>query len=159
MFAGNFEPLGWAFCNGQLLSISEYDTLFTLIGTTYGGDGMTTFALPDLRGRFPLHPGNGNVIGQAGGGETVTLTSTQMPAHTHAVRARTAIGTQATPTGALAARDAGAGTQIYSTGAPGAALAANTLGIAGGSQPHENMPPFVAIHFIISLFGIFPTQT
>jgi microcystin-dependent protein len=159
MFAGNFAPLGWELCQGQILSIAENDVLFNLIGTTYGGDGQETFALPDLRGRLPLHQGTtqGNTffIGENGGGESVTLTTNQIPAHSHAPRANTA-GSANDPTGNVWAGWTGS---HYSDQAPNAAMLPTALASAGGSQPHENRPPFLAINFIISLFGIFPSQS
>ncbi|MCU0296141.1 MAG: tail fiber protein [Candidatus Nanopelagicales bacterium] len=158
MFAGNFAPDGWQFCEGQLLPISENETLFQLIGTTYGGDGQSTFALPDLRGRIPIHQGNGFVLAETGGAETVTLTNSQVPPHTHALRANSAAATSAAgPTGVLAATT----TPIYGTGVtPDRPMAANAIpDFVGGSQPHENMAPYLAVSFIISLFGIFPSPT
>ena len=153
MFGGTFAPVGWAFCNGQLLSIAENETLFQLIGTTYGGDGQVTFALPDLRGRVPLHQGNGFVIGQSGGSETVTVTSGQLPVHTHPV----ALAIGGTPTAAPSAGvPAATGPNLF---APTGAATSLTTNIEGGSQPHENMAPFLGISFIISLFGIFPSQS
>ena len=156
MFGGNFAPVGWAFCNGQLLPISENPTLFNLIGTTYGGDGQTTFALPNLQSRVPIHQGNAHVIGEVGGAESVTLALAQIPAHTHTPQASSSPGTSASPSGNVWAAWSDA---QYSATAPAAAMASPALAPAGGSQPHENMPPFVAVNFIISLFGIFPSQT
>ena len=156
MFAGNFAPAGWQFCEGQLLPISENETLFQLIGTTYGGDGQSTFGLPDLRGRIPIHQGNGFVLAETGGVETVTLTNQQLPPHTHALRASSAPATSAAgPTGVLAATT----TAIYGTAvAPDRPMASNAIpAFVGGSQPHENMAPYLAVSFIISLFGIFPS--
>jgi microcystin-dependent protein len=156
LFAGNFAPLDWAFCDGQLLSIAQSEVLFQLIGTTYGGDGQTTFQLPDLRGRVPVHQGNGYVQGQSGGQETVTLAASQMPAHGHAMLASTspASATQG-PSQVLGSSTA---MRLYGSGAPNMAMDPNALAQAGGGQPHENMPPFVALNYIISLFGIFPSQ-
>jgi microcystin-dependent protein len=156
MFAGNFAPAGWMFCEGQLLPISENETLFQLIGTTYGGDGQSTFTLPDLRGRIPVHQGSGFVLAETGGAETVTLTNNQVPPHTHALRGSSAPATSAAgPTGVLAATS----TNLYGTGiAPDRAMAANAIpDFVGGAQPHDNMAPFLAVSFIISLFGIFPS--
>jgi len=150
MFAGNFPPNGWAFCDGQLLAIADNDALFNLIGTTYGGDGQVTFALPDLRGRAAVGVGTGPglstyVIGEQGGAETVTLTTNQIPAH--GLQISTADRTRNRPTGVVA-----------TGGAYRPAADANTgFATMGGNQPHENMPPFVAVSFIISLFGIFPS--
>jgi microcystin-dependent protein len=156
MFAGNFPPQGWAFCDGQILSIAENTVLFALVGTTYGGDGESTFALPDLRSRAPVHQGPGYVQGQVGGAETVTLTTAQMPPHVHALLASTAPASATKgPTDALGSSTA---MRLYGSAAPNMAMAAASIGAAGGDQPHENMPPFVAVNFIIALFGVFPTQ-
>jgi microcystin-dependent protein len=166
MFAGNFAPAGWALCQGQLIPISENDTLFNLIGTTYGGDGQSTFALPDLQGRVPVHQGsfagNSFIIGEKTGVETVTLTTNQIPQHNHALLA-TSAGPQLSPANAIPAVANSltqVGVMVYgpSSGA-GTTLHQNTIQPAGGSQPHDNMQPFLCINFIISLFGIFPTQT
>jgi microcystin-dependent protein len=155
LFGGNFAPVGWALCNGQLLSISQNDALFALIGTTYGGDGQTTFALPDLRGRVPVHQGAGSVIGQTGGAEQVTLTANEVPAHGHALRATSVDGTSADPTNAIwAESDA----RTYSTSAPNATMHGTALGATGGGQAHPNMMPFVTVNFIIALQGVFPSQ-
>ncbi|MGQ2980998.1 MAG: phage tail protein [Polaromonas sp.] len=155
LFAGNYAPLGWQFCNGQLLSIADYDVLFTLIGTTYGGDGQQTFAVPDLRGRVPMHQGQGYTLGQMGGTETVTLLSAQLPAHTHTLRASTLAATGSTPGSAMLAATSIAS---YDTGAATTPMAASGVGVSGGSQPHDNMAPTLAVNYIISLFGIFPPQ-
>lgn len=157
MFAGNFQPAGWFFCEGQLLPISEYETLFNLIGTTYGGDGESTFALPDLRGRIPIHQGNGFTLAETGGVETVTLTVSQIPAHSHAPLADKAAGTSASPAGHHWANSAAA--VSYSTAALNATMAATAMKTTGGSQPHDNFQPYLCVDFIISLFGIFPSQT
>jgi microcystin-dependent protein len=155
MFAGNFAPVGWMSCDGSLLAIAEYETLFNLIGTTYGGDGQNTFALPDLRGRVPIHQGGGRVLGQAGGSETVTLTPSQNAVHTHTLTATNAVAVpSAGPTGMLAAS---ATTQFYGNGPPTTPMAPDSLGPTGGNQAHENMAPFATVTFIISLFGIFPS--
>ncbi len=156
MFGGNFAPSGWAICDGSLLAISQYDVLFNLIGTTYGGDGQTTFALPDLRGRVPVHQGAGFVLGQRAGVETVTLTVSQIPTHTHPAQASSAAGSSHNPTGNIWANWTGS---QYSDQGTNAAMSAASVSSAGGSQPHDNMPPFLVINFIISLFGIFPSQT
>ena len=155
IFAGNFAPAGWAICDGSLIPISENETLFNLIGTTYGGDGQSTFALPDLRSRFPVHQGAGFVLAQEGGVETVTLTQNQMPSHIHVPLGNSAAGTAASPQGNVWAKSA---QNQFLAAAPNAAMAAGALGSAGGSQPHENMMPFLAVNFILSLFGIFPSQ-
>ena len=161
MFAGNFAPAGWMFCEGQLLPISENETLFQLIGTTYGGDGESTFALPDLRGRIPIHQGNGSegityTLAETGGVEEVTLTTQQIPAHNHAMLASTDIPTLSNPgnnvTGQAAAK-------FYRAGAPSVQFSPAAVAPVGGSQPHENHQPFLCVDFIISLFGIFPSPT
>lgn len=160
LFGGNFAPSGWAFCDGQLLAIAEYDALFTLIGTTYGGDGQETFALPDLRGRHPLHQGTNAgttfVLGETRGAETVTLTTQQIPAHTHPFVAANVAGDQINPSGHLLAQSANV--KPYLNDAPDAAMG-NAVVPVGGSQPHENRQPYLGISFIISLFGVYPTQT
>ncbi len=175
----NFAPNGWFPCDGRLLPISQYETLFNLIGTTYGGDGQSTFALPDLRGRVPIHQGVGQgsnyVTGQTGGAEQVTLTTNQIPPHTHALDAshvtaavacKAGAGNAASPVGNVQAAEAAGVTLPYSSGRPdatmSAALAANTTaasGLTGGSQPHDNMQPFAVMQYCISLFGIYPSQT
>ena len=155
MFAGNFAPAGWMFCDGSLLSISENETLFQLIGTTYGGDGQSTFALPDLRGRLPIHQGAGHVLAEMGGVETVTLTPQQIPTHTHTPMAVSGNGNQATPQNGVWA---GAAASLYTSNPPSLALNASLVGAAGGSQPHSNLMPFLTVSYIISLFGIFPSQ-
>lgn len=155
MFGGNFPPAGWAFCDGELLPISQYDALFNLIGTTYGGDGQVTFALPDLRSRFPMHQGNGHVIGEMSGFEQVTLLGNQVPAHSHPAMCSSGLGTTGLPTGSYWA---GSSVRPYNTNPPDAALNNNVVNANGGGQPHDNMSPFLAISFIISLFGIFPSQ-
>jgi microcystin-dependent protein len=156
MFGGNFEIAGWAFCDGRLLPIAENETLFQLIGTTYGGDGQETFALPNLNARFPLHQGNGFILGEMAGTEEVTLTMQQIPTHNHAFLATTALANQPTPGGNVPAQS---GTvQLWTEDSPTAALATQALAPVGGSQPHENMHPFLAINYIISLFGEFPLQ-
>jgi len=157
IFAGNFAPAGWAFCDGSLQPISENETLFQLIGTTYGGDGQSTFALPDLRGRLPIHQGNGYVLAETGGAESVTLTVQQIPSHTHPMLASTLTGTQNGATGNVLA--SGSSISLYRIGTPTAPLAPQTIGLTGGSQPHDNMQPYVCVNYIISLFGIFPSPT
>jgi microcystin-dependent protein len=162
MFGGNFAPQGWAMCQGQLQDISQNEALFNLIGTTYGGDGMSTFALPDLQGRAPVHQGQGPgitqnyVIGEKGGVESVTLTTNQMPIHNHALQA------SKDPAQQIVAQNAVLATPVslsaYFAAPPDAALNANTVIGTGGSQPHENMQPFLVVSFIISLIGIFPSQ-
>jgi microcystin-dependent protein len=159
MFAGNFAPNGWMFCDGQLLPVSENETLFQLIGTTYGGDGQSTFALPDLQSRVPIHQGNGFTLAETGGVEDVTLTVNQIAAHTHPMLASTSAATTADPTGNVLATAPLATTFPYGTDNPLTPLAPNAVTPIGGSQPHTNLQPFLTINFIISLFGIFPSQT
>ena len=156
MFAGNFAPAGWAFCNGAILPISENEVLFQLIGTTYGGDGESTFALPDLRGRVPVHAGNGYILAENGGVEAVTLTVNQIPAHSHQLVASTDIPTLSSPANALTGQAAG---KPYRVPGATAQLSASTLAPVGGGQPHDNLQPYVAINYIISLFGVFPSPT
>jgi microcystin-dependent protein len=157
MFGGNFAPAGWMFCEGQLLPISENQTLFNLIGTTYGGDGQSTFALPDLRGRVPLHFGNGFILAETGGVETVTLTVNQIPAHSHPLLCDNATGNDPNPQNNLLSESSAI--TMYQSGAPTIALAPTSIGPVGGSQPHNNFQPYLCVDFIISLFGIFPSQT
>ncbi len=164
MFAGNFAPSGWALCDGSMLPIAENETLFQLIGTIYGGDGQSTFALPDLRGRVPIHLNGEHELGERGGMEQVTITNDQMPMHTHLMSA-----SASAPAPATAAIDI-TGPVSYVPGSPAAKprlyapagapvpMAPNLAKPAGGSQPHNNMAPFLGINFIISLFGIYPTQ-
>lgn len=163
MFGGNFAPAGWMFCSGQLVPISENETLFNLIGTTYGGDGQETFALPNLQGRAPVHVGSGFQIGQSGGTETVTLTTQQIPIHSHTANTTAAAGTTNVPNNSAIFADTGT-TNAITTYIPFSAanaqqpLLASELTGAGGSQPHDNMQPFLVVSFIISMFGIFPSQ-
>ena len=159
MFGGNFAPAGWAFCQGQLMAISENDTLFNLIGTTYGGDGQTTFALPDLQSRVPMHQGNGFTIGEKAGVESVTLTTSQIPAHSHVPQCNQNAGSTASAANSLWAANATVAVPTYATVAPNAAMDPAAVGLTGGSQPHDNMVPFLGINFILSLFGVFPSQT
>ncbi len=165
IFAGNFAPAGWSFCDGSILSISEYDTLFNLIGTTYGGDGESTFALPDLRSRIPIHQGNGFVIAETGGTEEVTLTVNQIPAHSHnlggkspTASAPTGNATHTTPIGKTFA---GGSIKAYSNStifdANNGKLNSAVLNFVGQGQPHTNMMPSLGINYIISLFGLFPS--
>ena len=159
MFAGNFAPAGWMFCEGQLLPISENETLFQLIGTTYGGDGESTFALPDLCGRIPLHQGNGVNLAEQGGTEQVTLTPQQIPAHTHPLRGAGNTASGNSPANKAFAGTTGATIFPYGTDQPLTTLHPNTIGPAGGNQPHTNFQPYLCVNFIISLFGIFPSRT
>jgi microcystin-dependent protein len=162
MFAGTFNPVGWEFCNGQLMPISENEALFQLIGTTYGGDGESTFALPNLQSRVPVHAGqragslNTYVLGEMVGVEQVTLTVQQIPAHVHPMMGTTNAATTRDPVGALPGQ---AVPQAYTNRMTPAAASAQAISPVGGSQPHENMQPYLCINFIISLFGVFPTQT
>jgi microcystin-dependent protein len=156
MFGGNFAPAGWMFCEGQLLPISENETLFNLIGTTYGGDGQSTFALPDLRGRLPIHMGNGFVLAETGGAEQITLTVNQIPAHSHAFLGTSAIATGNAPANNVPAARTGATIFPYGTDQPPTTLNAQSISPVGGSQPHNNFQPYLCVDFIISLFGIFP---
>jgi microcystin-dependent protein len=157
MFAGNFAPAGWMFCEGQLLPISENETLFQLIGTTYGGDGQSTFALPDLRGRLPVHFGNGFTLAETGGAEGITLTVNQIPAHSHPFLGSSAPGTSSVPQNNVLAKTTTG--FLYINENPNKQMAATSIGPTGGSQPHTNFQPYLCIDFIISLFGIFPSPT
>lgn len=157
MFAGNFAPAGWMFCEGQLLPISEYETLFNLIGTTYGGDGQSTFALPDQRGRIPLHFGNGFTLAETGGAEEITLTVSQIPAHSHPLLATSTTATQQNVTGNVYAQASLFNPYININ--PNVPMAPAAVSSVGGSQPHNNFQPYLCVDFIISLFGIFPSQT
>lgn len=157
LFAGNFAPVGWLLCQGQVLPISQYDVLFNLIGTTYGGDGQNTFQLPDLRGRVPLHQGSGHLIGEQGGVETVTLTTQQIPQHTHALAATTSTGTQVNPGGNVLANSQGP--QPYIQENPDGFLSPQAISPSGGSQAHENMQSFLCINFIIATEGIYPSPS
>jgi microcystin-dependent protein len=162
LFGGNFAPNGWASCDGQLLQISEYDTLFNLIGTTYGGDGQETFALPNLNGRVPVHFGTGpggvtRQIAEVGGSATVTITQQTTPIHTHPIVATTAGGTQNAPAGNVLAQSPTV--KPYLEDATTVALSPSAVTLTGGSQPHDNMQPYLAVTYIISLFGIYPSPT
>jgi microcystin-dependent protein len=157
MFGGNFPPNGWAFCQGQLIPISENDALFTLIGTTYGGDGQSTFALPNLSSRVPVHMDGNFPIGSAGGTETVTLTTNQIPTHIHLPACNSQPGTSTAPGNGVWAANPDVGPYAAAIASAGN-MDPNTMTPTGGSQPHDNMLPYLAINFIISLFGVFPTQ-
>ena len=159
MFAGNFAPAGWMFCEGQLLPISENETLFQLIGTTYGGDGESTFALPDLRGRIPLHQGNGLILAETGGAEEITLTVNQIAAHSHPLLASGNNASTAAPASSVLATVPTFGIRPYGSDNPKTTLNASAVGPIGGSQPHTNFQPYLCVDFIISLFGIFPSPT
>jgi microcystin-dependent protein len=158
MFGGNFAPANWMFCNGQLLPISQYETLFNLIGTTYGGDGQSTFALPDLRGRFPLHQGSEFPLGQIAGAETVTLTLNQIPQHSH-LASCSAVGSVQGPAGSYWSTDPAGNTAAYSDQAANSEMASTAIASTGGNQPHDNRQPYLAVSFIIALFGIYPSQS
>jgi microcystin-dependent protein len=162
MVGFSFPPSGWALCQGQTLPISENETLFQLIGTTYGGDGETTFNLPNLASRVPIHQGTGPsgttyVLAEMAGEEQVTLTTQQMPTHNHQLAATTNIANETGPDQNVLAQSSAA--KMYIQDTPTAQLAPNTISVDGGSQPHENMQPFLVINYIISLFGIFPSPT
>ncbi|HWM93167.1 MAG TPA: tail fiber protein [Thermoanaerobaculia bacterium] len=157
MFAGNFAPAGWMFCEGQLLPISENETLFQLIGTTYGGDGESTFALPDLRGRIPIHQGNGFILAETGGAEEITLTVSQIAAHSHPLLCANAIGSDPAPQNNLLAETTVI--SMYQSAAANSPMASGSISPTGGSQPHTNFQPYLCVDFIISLFGIFPSPT
>ena len=156
MFGGNFAPVGWMFCEGQIMPIVGNETLFNLIGTIYGGDGQVTFALPDLRGRVPVHQGSGYPIGQFAGVETVTLNPQQLPVHSHPQFANSGLATQNSPAGSVFAQSVT--TDVYVPGSSLVPLSGVAVTSVGGSQPHPNMQPYGVVSFIISLFGIFPTQ-
>ncbi|WP_428665849.1 phage tail protein [Runella sp.] len=157
MFAGNFAPAGWMFCEGQLIPISEYETLFQLIGTTYGGDGESTFALPDMRGRLPLHQGNSFILAETGGVEEITLTINQLPAHSHPMLATNTVANSPNP----GSNQIGLSSQVsaFFGDPPNVNMNAAIIGSVGGSQPHTNFQPYLCINFIISMFGIFPSPT
>lgn len=163
LFAGNFAPRGWAFCDGQLLPISQYSALFSILGTTYGGDGRTTFALPDLRGRVPIHQGRGPGLsdyrlGAKGGQEHVTLTTNQIPSHSHGVNAVSATGNDASPQNNYLANTTGLDRE-YSNSTPDIRMSANMISNTGGGQSHENRQPFLALNYIIALQGVFPSRS
>ena len=158
MFAGNFAPAGWMFCEGQLLPISENETLFQLIGTTYGGDGESIFALPDLRGRIPIHQGNGFILAETGGAEEITLTVSQIPSHNHAVYISSDSGNSSTGGIML---NSGQDVQLFTPDLTAQSLLSSpqSISVTGGSQPHSNFQPYLCANYIISLFGIFPSPT
>ena len=163
MFAGNFAPRSYAFCDGQLLAITSNDALFSLLGTVYGGDGRTTFGLPDLRGRVPVHSGSSTgpglsprPLGQKAGNENVTINSNQLPTHTHGFRGTTNGGSQSNPTGQVVAN--GPNIKLYIEDTPGVSMAATALTAVGGTSHHNNMMPTLCVNFIIALFGVFPSR-
>lgn len=156
MFGGDFAPVNWHFCDGRLLSVDDYEALFSLIGTTYGGDGQNTFALPDLRGRVPVHINNSTPLGAQGGVESVTLTAQQLPAHSHAVNASTAEGSSKSPTNNVWASSEAI--SPYQPTEPTVTMSPDSIAAAGGSQPHENVMPSLVVNFIIKLEGLYPTE-
>ncbi|AWK03649.1 phage tail protein [Flavobacterium crocinum] len=161
IFSFNFPPRGWAFCNGQLLPLSQQTALFSLLGTTYGGDGKSTFALPDLQGRTPMHPGQGpglslHDLGETGGSETVTLLESEIPYHTHSLMAATSNSQSITPTNNSLGR--GNPLRVYSTGASNTDMSATSINPTGGSTPHNNMMPYLTMNFCIALQGIYPPR-
>jgi microcystin-dependent protein len=158
MFGGNFAPAGYALCSGQLMQIAQNSALFNLIGTTYGGDGVQTFGLPDLRGRVPVHMGTGFVQGQRAGTETVTLLTSELPAHNHTAGCTDGNANKASPQGAIWATEPNGITAFYTELAADGTMNGNLVGLAGSSLPHSNIQPFLAINFIIALFGVFPSR-
>jgi|SRR5215213_4219015 len=163
IFPFNFAPKGWAWCDGQLLPLSQNTALFSLLGTTYGGDGKSNFALPDLQGRAPMHPGQGpglslHDLGETGGSETVTLLESEIPAHSHALRASLDAGDLAIPASTRSLASSAQGI-IYNVSAPNSMMAAEALTPAGGDQPHNNMMPYLTFYFNIALQGVFPPRT
>jgi microcystin-dependent protein len=167
IFPFNFAPKGWAWCNGQLLPLSQNTALFSLLGTTYGGDGKSNFALPDLEGRVPMHPGQGpglslHDLGETGGSETVSLLESEIPSHTHTMMASSDTADNTVPTGHIASKQLGRGNNLYLPNNPLPALVAmsdNALAPAGGDQPHNNMQPYLTLYFNIALQGVFPPRT
>lgn len=162
IFAFNFPPKGWATCDGQILSIAQNTALFSLLGTFYGGNGVNTFALPDLRGRTPVHMGQGPglspyVLGEKGGAESVTLLQSELPSHTHPAAGNSGPGNSLVPTGCVWAADAGGSAQ-YATTEPDVTLSGYAVGVTGGNQPHENRPPFLTLNLCIATIGIFPSR-
>jgi microcystin-dependent protein len=158
MFGGNFAPFGYAMCSGQTIAISQNSALFALIGTTYGGDGQTTFNLPDLRGRVPVHVGNGFTQGQVAGSETVTVLTNQIPPHNHTAGCTDGNANQAGPAGNIWATEPNGVTAFYTEVRPDGVMNPNLVGQTGGAQPHANIQPYLAINFIIALFGVFPSR-
>ena len=162
IFPFNFAPKGWAFCDGQILPLSQNTALFSLLGTTYGGNGQSTFALPDVQGRVPLHPGQGpglslRDLGEEGGSETVTLLLSEIPVHSHSLTASASDGISTSPEANLFAQ--GAGIQEWGTNAPNTQFAPQALAPAGGDQPHNNLQPYLTLNYCIALQGIFPPRT
>lgn len=160
LVAFNFPPKGWAFCNGQQLPINQNQALFSLLGTAYGGNGQTTFALPDLRGRVPMHAGFGGemIMGQAGGAVAHSLIQSELPAHQHAMKTSIAVANSGDPAGALLARKGRLGRDMFN-GAANTMMAPATVASTGGSQPHLNLQPYLVLNFVIALQGVFPNRT
>ena len=163
IFPFNFAPKGWAWCDGQLLPLSQNTALFSLLGTTYGGNGKSNFALPDLQGRAPMHPGQGpglslHDLGETGGSDTVTLLESEIPAHSHTMMAQTSTGTKSTPSGNSIARTSGATPYLPPAGAALVSMAPESLAPAGGDQPHNNLMPYLTFYFCIALQGVFPPR-
>jgi microcystin-dependent protein len=163
IFPFNFAPKGWAWCDGQLMPLSQNTALFSLLGTTYGGDGKSNFALPDLQGRAPMHPGQGpglslHDLGETGGSETVTLLESEIPAHSHALLAATAPGNNRNPAGNVLARATGGNVYLAPAGAPLVSMSDQALAPAGGDQPHNNLQPYLTFYFCIALQGVFPPR-
>ena len=164
IFPFNFAPKGWAFCDGQILPLSQNTALFSLLGTTYGGDGNSNFALPDMQGSAPMHPGQApglslHDLGEMGGSETVTLLESEMPAHSHSLMAQTGTGTKSTPANNSFARVSGATPYLPPAGAALAPMSDQAIAPAGGDQPHNNMMPYLTLNFCIALQGVFPPRT
>jgi len=166
IFPFNFAPKGWAWCDGQLMPLSQNTALFSLLGTTYGGDGKSNFALPDLQGRAPMHPGQGpglslHDLGETGGSETVSLLESEIPSHSHALNAQSPVADTNLPTNNVLARSSVGGTTPYlpPAGAPLVSMSSNALAPAGGDQPHNNMQPYLTFFFCIALQGVFPPRT
>ncbi|MEZ4959287.1 MAG: tail fiber protein [Saprospiraceae bacterium] len=164
LFAGNFAPRGWAFCDGQLLPISQNTALFSILGTTYGGDGRTTFALPDMRGRVPLHQGTGPglsdySLGQRGGTESVTLTVLELPPHSHSLNANKQNGDTSDTPGSSLADTKGSDRDYMKSGEVDIQMSAKSIGSTGGGMPHENRQPYLAINYIIAMQGVYPSRS
>ncbi len=155
MFAGTFAPVDWALCNGQIIPIDQNQALFTLIGTTYGGDGVNTFALPNLQSRIPVHQGAGFVLAQMAGQEQVTLTGQQVPMHSHSAKASNTTGNQGNPVGSVWAQSS---LNQYSNASPSVTMSPAAIGNSPGALPHDNMMPYLVVNFIIALFGVYPSQ-
>jgi microcystin-dependent protein len=153
-----FPPKGWALCNGQIMPINQNQALFALLGTTYGGDGRVTFALPDLRGRVPVHAGAGDVLGERGGQESVTLVTSELPPHAHTVLADAGVASSTSPSGNLLAKKGRFGADVYAAPANLTTLHPASVGPAGGSQPHENRQPYLTLNLVIALQGVFPSR-